>query len=233
MRAAPLRRLFLPALALLVLAAVAGLLRLPPADQAQAQAQDGERPRIIAGPTITSSPDGDAYGAGESITVAITYNETVIVTGSPRLRMVVGEGKRWAHYQSGSDSAILTFAYTVKAEDRDDDGIRFGKNALNRNGGAIEDADGNRARMKHSPVADDPSHRVKGSPESPNSSPAFTTDSVTLTVNEDAAVGANVGAPVTATDPDGDPLTYTFTGSDAFAIGQYTGANYSPERSGL
>ncbi len=56
------------------------------------------------------------------------------------------------------------------------------------------------------------------SPPSPsgNSAPAFTEgDSATRSVSEDTAAGVNIGDPVTATDPDGDPLTYSLSGTDA------------------
>ena len=44
-------------------------------------------------------------------------------------------------------------------------------------------------------------------------------------IAEDAAVGANIGEPVAATDPDDDPLTYSLSGGDAasFAIDPSTG----------
>ena len=59
-----------------------------------------------------------------------------------------------------------------------------------------------------------------------NTPPEFASAATTRTVAEDAAVGANVGAPVTATDADaGDTLTYTLSGTDAasFDIGSATG----------
>ncbi len=47
----------------------------------------------------------------------------------------------------------------------------------------------------------------------------------TRSVSENSAAGSNVGAAVTATDPDGDTLYYSLTGADAskFAVGQTTG----------
>ena len=42
-------------------------------------------------------------------------------------------------------------------------------------------------------------------------------------MDENSPAGTNVGAPVTATDADGDSLTYALSGSDAFAIGADTG----------
>ena len=48
-----------------------------------------------------------------------------------------------------------------------------------------------------------------------NSAPAFASDTTTRSVAENTASGANVGSAVTATDADGDTLTYTLGGTDA------------------
>ena len=59
----------------------------------------------------------------------------------------------------------------------------------------------------------------------PNREPVFSGNAVTRSVNENSASGANVGARVTASDPDRDTLTYTLAGTDAssFSIGSRTG----------
>ena len=59
-----------------------------------------------------------------------------------------------------------------------------------------------------------------------NQAPVFTEgDRTERTVAEQAAKGTNIGTPVTATDADGDPLTYTRGGVDAafFAIDNVSG----------
>ena len=60
----------------------------------------------------------------------------------------------------------------------------------------------------------------------PNTAPVFS-DGTTATrsVAEDTAIGVNIGAPVSATDADGDTLTYSFSGIDAsiFSINSSTG----------
>ena len=58
-----------------------------------------------------------------------------------------------------------------------------------------------------------------------NQAPSFATG-IARTVPEDAGDNGKVGGPVTATDPDGDALTYRISGGadmDAFAIGSTTG----------
>ena len=240
MAAARLRRIpvsFLPALVLLALAAA--LLWLPPADSTHAQ--DGSAATITAGPVITSSPQSsDTYGNGEAITVALTFSETVMVTGEPRVRLEVGERKRWARYSS-ADGATLTFSYTVKKVDADDDGISIGADQLQLNKGSIQDGEGNAASLSHPALAAQSGHKVAGSPQEPaqpeptptptptpepapaNSEPQFAGESAARSVDENAATGANVGDAITATDADGDSLTYALSGSDAFAIGANTG----------
>ena len=59
-----------------------------------------------------------------------------------------------------------------------------------------------------------------------NQPPVFPSDTATRSVVEGTAAGADIGAPVTAEDPDvGDALTYTLGGTDAasFNIGRTTG----------
>ena len=67
---------------------------------------------------------------------------------------------------------------------------------------------------------DDPELRAP-----PNAPPAFSSTAVSLTVAENAAVGSDVGAAVTATDSDGDTLTYKLVGAGgaAFDIDSATG----------
>ena len=59
------------------------------------------------------------------------------------------------------------------------------------------------------------SEKVLSSHTMTNAKPAFASDTVTITVSEGLAVGANVGAPVMATDTDGDEISYTLSGTDS------------------
>ena len=58
-----------------------------------------------------------------------------------------------------------------------------------------------------------------------NAAPAFSSDTATRTIAENSAAGTNVGVAVTATDSDGDTLTYSLSGTDAgsFEIGANNG----------
>ena len=59
----------------------------------------------------------------------------------------------------------------------------------------------------------------------PNNEPSFSAAAATREVAENTAPGQNVGVPVSATDADGDDLTYTLSGTDAgsFIIDSGTG----------
>ena len=52
-------------------------------------------------------------------------------------------------------------------------------------------------------------------PDAANRNPAFSGGARTLSVAENTAAGTDIGAPVAASDPDGDTLTYTLEGRDA------------------
>ena len=60
--------------------------------------------------------------------------------------------------------------------------------------------------------------------DEPNTDPAFG-DNLEFSVKENSPPGTAIGGPVTATDPDDDPLTYSMTGDDAssFDIATTTG----------
>ncbi len=80
---------------------------------------------------ITSNPEeGDTYGIGEVITVALQFNDEVSIqwTGH-RIRLQVGSptpgdsGIREARYDSGTFTDTVVFRYTVQEGDRDTDGL--------------------------------------------------------------------------------------------------------------
>ena len=56
-----------------------------------------------------------------------------------------------------------------------------------------------------------------------NDAPAFSSESMERAINENALAGTTAGAPVTATDPNGDPLNYSMTGAPDFSIDRQTG----------
>ena len=119
-------------------------------------------------PTVTSveitsvPPDSrDVYGAGDEIEVTVTFSETVLVTGTPRVTLKVGERNRSANYESVT-GAVVVFAYTVAVNDRDTDGVSLEADSLSRGSGTIRDTAGNHAVLTHTAVAADTGQQVDG-----------------------------------------------------------------------
>ena len=98
--------------------------------------------------------------AGDVLSVTSTFSENVLVTGTPRLTLVVGSDNRTAPYTSGDNSTALVFTYAIQAGDNDTDGISFEANVLALNGGTIGDPAGNTATLTHSSVSDNASYKV-------------------------------------------------------------------------
>ncbi len=113
---------------------------------------------------ITSQPaNGEAYAAGEIITMEVAFDESVTVSGNPQLETDVGGVARQATFQSprgGVYGSSLVFHYTVQEGDEDTDGIGIGANRLRLNGGGIHDSAGNAAGLSHGAVASESGQRV-------------------------------------------------------------------------
>ena len=96
---------------------------------------------------VSSTPTGGYYGATDTISITVTFNGKVTVTGTPQFAFDLAGATRQAAYASGSDSTELVFSYTVLATDPEDhDGISWGANALSLNSGTI--------KFMHSDVAE-------------------------------------------------------------------------------
>ncbi len=83
-----------------------------------------------------------AAEAGLPISLTVTMNEAVTVTGTPRVAVDVGGVTRYATYTSGSGTSALTFTLTPQAGDVDLDGIAV-SSPVDLNGGTITDLSGN------------------------------------------------------------------------------------------
>ena len=114
----------------------------------------------VTGVKISSTPsldvDGDntreTYGLGEKIQVQATFDKNVTVTGTPRLKIDFSSeawGEKWANYESGSGTKVLTFSYTVATPNVSTQGIAVLENTLELNGGTIKDADSVDATLTH------------------------------------------------------------------------------------
>ena len=96
---------------------------------------------------VSSSPaSGQAYGALETISVDVRFNQAVTVTApNPSLALTVGSRTRSAAFASKPNASTLRFSYRVQASDDDDDGIGVAAGALTLNGaGKLRDATGTR-----------------------------------------------------------------------------------------
>ena len=108
---------------------------------------------------ITSRPERSAtYAAGKEIEVTVTFSETVVVTGTPRLTLNVGGVNRTANYRGGTGAA-LRFAYAVADGESDAGGVSIEANSLT---GTIRDGANNNAVLTHDGLAADTGRRVDG-----------------------------------------------------------------------
>ena len=132
---------------------------------------DGVLPELIATDPVrvTSSAGTDnTYAIGDAIDISATFTEAVTVTTAgdpvtgPRLSFTLGNAAKHAVYHSGTGTTALVFRYNVAENDADADGISVERNVLAANGGAIEDAAGNSARLGHAALAALADHKVEG-----------------------------------------------------------------------
>ena len=152
------------------------------------------------GPALTSlAVSSDAgtdstYAIGDVISLKATFNVAVTVdtaAGTPRIVFTVGDTPKHAAYASGTGTTELEFRYTVAEGDADNDGIAVGANALELNGGAIDDGSSNAATLAHTAVAASASHTVDG--ERPTvSSASVSGTTLTLTFDEDLGAAASL-----------------------------------------
>ena len=121
-------------------------------------------PATVTGVAVVSDAGGDrTYGLGDTIRVRVTFDRTVDVTGSPRVKIKMDPrwGEFWAGYASGGGTAALTFAYTVVEPNTAPTGIAVLANTLEANGGTIASAGTQSdASLAHAGLAHDAAHRV-------------------------------------------------------------------------
>ena len=103
---------------------------------------------VVTDVAITSSPaSGDAYDAGETITVDVTFDQALTVEGTPNLALTIGSEARKAGGSHLPGQSRITFSYRVAANDRDANGISIAGGALTLNGGTIRNAKDEDARL--------------------------------------------------------------------------------------
>ncbi|MCX7748346.1 MAG: stalk domain-containing protein [Clostridia bacterium] len=102
---------------------------------------DGAVPNVL---NVSATNSNGAYKTGQTVAITIKFNETVYVTGSPRLSLNTG---RTADYSSGTGSDTLVFNYVIQAGDWAVDLNYVNTGSLNLNGGTIRDTAGNDAAL--------------------------------------------------------------------------------------
>ncbi|PKK89868.1 MAG: hypothetical protein CVV64_11995 [Candidatus Wallbacteria bacterium HGW-Wallbacteria-1] len=71
-------------------------------------------PRVVS---LAFNVADDFYRSGDVITMSMTFDKAVTVTGSPKLKLSTGTADAAAAFTGGSATTILTFSYTVVSTD--------------------------------------------------------------------------------------------------------------------
>ncbi len=90
----------------------------------------------------TTAAANSTFNLGQSISILVTFNEAINVTGTPRLSL---NDTGVATYSSGSGTSTLTFTYTIGLGQNTSDLDYLNTTALALNGGTIRDLAGNTA----------------------------------------------------------------------------------------
>lgn len=122
---------------------------------------DTTAPAVSAATIVSRPADGEAYAAGEAITVVVAFNEDVKISGTPYLELEVDDRLRRAAVNADDSTGDrLVFEYEVQTGDADADGVGIGANSLRLDDASIHDDAGNAADIAHPAVAADAVHRV-------------------------------------------------------------------------
>ena len=106
---------------------------------------DAVAPRVVS---VEPDSPGGTYRAGQSVDIAVVFDENVTVTGSPALALATAPSKNALYVQDTDGDAELLFRYEVEAGDGAPGGLRYaGTGALSAGGGSIADAVGNAADL--------------------------------------------------------------------------------------
>ncbi|RZP29913.1 T9SS type A sorting domain-containing protein [bacterium] len=105
---------------------------------------DGVVPVVTS---VTSTANNEAYSLDEDISITISFDDLVTVTGVPQLTLETGSSDATADYSSGTGTHLLTFIYTVSTGDTSSDLSYTGTNALSLNSGTMRDASGNNVNL--------------------------------------------------------------------------------------
>lgn len=96
---------------------------------------------------ITSFNANGTYGAGQTLTIRMSFNEAVVLTGAPTLVLATGPVNREATFAGFDGTDTLLFTYTVQPGDASSDLDYVGIDSLRLNGGSLTDLAGNAASL--------------------------------------------------------------------------------------
>jgi len=172
--------------------------------------------------TLVTMNAGRTRTNGNVLSVTVTFNKSVTVTGTPALALVVGDRTVAATYASNSSPNILVFNYTVQPGDVDNDGVVV-QSPVSLEGGGIKDAaTGVNASLSFTTltstaIVDAVSPTVAISAPSLASVTGGAGASVTYTVSfADVGIGVNTGSiPAAFT---ADKVTLNVTGTAAASV---------------
>ena len=172
-----------------------------------------QRPGVLSVRASTPSyaPSGrrTTYGPDDTIVITVAFTGAVTVAGSPTFTFVLGTTDVAATYLGGTGTDELTFSYAVMAADSDSDGISWAANQLALGEDVSITATGASsldATIIHAAQSARGDRLVDGS-ATDNQPATFPHDTITLSVNEDAARGSAVGM-VPASDPEGGKVVH-------------------------
>ena len=132
----------------------------------------------VSSVAVSSSPpagQGGYYKAGDAVAATVTFDEAIVVTGTPKLEITVGTAAKSASCarkgSTGEDAKKLVCTYTVASGDADADGVSVAANKLTLpSGAAIKDAADNDATRTHAALAAQSGHKVDAvAPAAPRS----------------------------------------------------------------
>ena len=98
---------------------------------------------------VSQPPPDDGYRLGDVIEVGLIFSRAVRVEGAPTLTLAFDRASVQAAYKSrgGATTSRIDFTHTVRAQDLDENGFAVLENALQLNGGRIDDEYGNPADL--------------------------------------------------------------------------------------
>jgi hypothetical protein len=128
-----------------------------------AQTIDATAPTVSTFSVTSTSGSDNFYGLGDTVSLTITWSETVTVSGTPRVP-IQGLTAKYLSYGSGSGTKTLIFNYVVANGDLDSDGFSISANTLELNLGTIKDLASNDATLTHSAISATIGLRVDGVP---------------------------------------------------------------------